>query len=51
MVTLGSQKASEDKKAMLKVEIHPSFAVDESRAGLGTEADGTRRLTSESTRE
>ena len=46
MLEARSQKASEDKKAMLQVEIHLNPARDENRAGRGTEADGERRLTS-----
>ena len=49
MVETKSRKASEDKKAMLEVEIHTNPALDENRGGRGTEADGNRRLTSEST--
>ena len=46
MVEAKSQKASEVKKAMLQVEIHPNQARIENPAGRETEADGERRLTS-----
>ena len=49
MVETRNQKTSEDKKAMLEVEIYPNTALDENRAGRGTEVDGNRTLTSEST--
>ena len=48
MVETRSQKALEDKKAILDVEIHPNRALDENRPGPGTERNGKRRLTSES---
>ena len=44
-----SQKELEDGKAMLEEEIHPNTALDENRVGRGTEAEGDRRLTIEST--
>ena len=47
MVETRSQKAPEDEKAMLDVEIHPNRALDENRAGPGTERNGKRMLTSE----
>ena len=34
---------------MLEVEVHPNPALDENRAGRGTEGNGNRRLASEST--
>ena len=34
---------------MLEVWVHPDPAIDESRAGLGSEGSGNRRLASEST--
>ena len=43
------QKASEEAKQLLEVEIHPIPALDENRAGHGTEGNGNRRMTSEST--
>ena len=46
MVETRSQKSSEGQKAMLKVEIHPDPALDESRAGRGTERKGNRILAS-----
>ena len=49
MVETRSQNGSEDKKVKLEVEIHPNPALDENWKGPGTEADGNRRLTSEST--
>ena len=49
MVKTRSQKSWEDQKAMLEVKIHPKPALDENRAGRGTEGNGDRRLTSEST--
>ena len=39
IVRTTSQKASEDKKAMLVVEIHPNSNLDENWAGRGTEGD------------
>ena len=49
MIRTRSQKASEEKGAMLEVEIHPNPALDENQAGRGTVKNGKRRLTSEST--
>ena len=34
MIETRSQKASEQEKTMLEVEIHPNLALDENRAGL-----------------
>ena len=42
MVETRSQKASEEKKAMLEVEIHPNRALNENRAGPGTEGKGKK---------
>ena len=44
-----SQKSSERQKATLEVDIHPEPALNENRAGRGTEGNGNRRLVSEST--
>ena len=35
-----SQKSWKDQKPMLEVEIHPKPALDENRAGRGTEGKG-----------
>ena len=48
-VETSSQKSSEGQKAMLEVEIHLDPALDENRAGRGTEGSGNRRLASEYT--
>ena len=44
-----SQKALEEKGAMLDIEIHSNPALHENHAGRETEQNGDRRLTSEST--
>ena len=44
-----SQKASKEKVAMLKVEIHPNIARDETKAERRTAENENSRLTSEST--
>ena len=44
-----SQKASEDEKAMLEMEIQANPALDENHAGRGTEGNGNMRLMSECT--
>ena len=49
IVKTRSQNSPEGQKAMLEVEIHPDPAIDENRAGRGTEGSGNIRLTSEST--
>ena len=49
MVGTRSQKTSEEKGAMLEVEIHPNPALDEKQVGRGKEENGNRRFTSEST--
>ena len=49
VVNRKKKKASEEEKPMLKVETHPIPALDENRAGDGTEENGNRRMTSEST--
>ena len=49
LVETRSQKASEEEKPILEVEIHPIPALDENWAGHGTEGNGNRRMTSEST--
>ena len=49
MVETMRQKASEEEKPMLEVEIHPIPALDENRADHGMEGNGNRRMTSEST--
>ena len=49
MVGIKKQKASEEKGAMLEVEINPNPALDKNHAGRGMEENGNRRLTSEST--
>ena len=48
MVGTRSQKASEEKGAMLEIEIHPNPALDENQAGRGREENGNKMLTSES---
>ena len=47
VVKTRSQKASEVERAMLDVKIPPNRALDETRAGHGTEGNGNRWLTSE----
>ena len=49
MVKTRSQKSSEERKAMLEVEIHPDHATDENQEIHGPEGRGNRRLASEST--
>ena len=49
MVETRSQKSSEERKAMLKVEVHPDQARDEDQEIHGPEGRGNRRLASEST--
>ena len=49
MVEMRSQKSSEGQKAKLEVEINPDPALDENRAGRGTEGSVNRRLEIEST--
>ena len=49
LVETRSQKSSEGQKAMLEVEVHPDPAIDENRAGHGSEGSENRKLASEST--
>ena len=49
IVETRSQKSSEERKAMLEVEVHPDQAVNENREIHGPEGRGNRRLASEST--
>ena len=49
MVETRSQKSSEERKAMLEVEVHPDQAMDEDQEKHGPEGRGNRRLASEST--
>ena len=49
MVETRSQKSSEERKAMLEVEVHPDQAMDENQEIHGLEGRGNRRLASEST--
>ena len=49
MVETRSQKISEERKAMLEVEVHPDQAMDENQEIHGPEGRGYRRLASEST--
>ena len=44
-----SQKSSDERKAMLEVEVHPDQAMNERRDIHGPEGRGNRRLASEST--
>ena len=44
-----SQKSSEERKAMLEVEVHPDQAMDENQEKHGAEGRENRRLASEST--
>ena len=49
MVGTKSQKFSEKQKALLEVAVSPDPAIDENRAGQGSEGSGNRKLASEST--
>ena len=49
MVETRSQKSSEERKAMLEVEVHPDQAMHENREMHGQDGRGNRRLASEST--
>ena len=49
MVETRSQKSSEERKAMLEVEVHPDQAMDENQEIHGPKGRGNRRLASEST--
>ena len=49
MVETRSQKSSEERKAMLEVEVHPDQAMEENQELHGPEGRGNRRLASEST--
>ena len=49
MVGTRSQKSSEERKAMLEVEVHQDQAMDENQEIHGPEGRGNRRLASEST--
>ena len=49
MVETRNQKSSEERKAMLEVEVHPDQAMDENQELHGPEGRGNRRLASEST--
>ena len=49
IVETRSQKSSEERKAMLEVEVHPDQAMNENREIHGPEGRGKRRLASEST--
>ena len=49
MVETRSQKSSEERKAMLQVEVQPDQAMDENLEIHGPEGRGNRRLASEST--
>ena len=49
MVKTRSQTSSEERKAMLEVEVHPNQAIDENQKKHGPEERGNRRLASEST--
>ena len=49
MVKTRSQKSSEERNAMLEVEVHPDQAMNEIREIHGPEGRGNRRLASEST--
>ena len=48
MVETRSQKSSEERKAMLEVEVHPDQAMHENPEIHGPEGRGSRRLASES---
>ena len=49
MVEPRSQKSSEERKAMLEVEVHPDQAMDENQQLERPKGRGNRRLASEST--
>ena len=49
MVETRSQNSSEERKAMLEVEVHPDQAMDENQELHGPEKRGNRNLASEST--
>ena len=49
MVETRSQKSSEERKAMLDMEVHPDQAMNEDQEIHGPEGRGNRRLASEST--
>ena len=49
MVETRSQKASEDERRLLELEIHPNPALDDIRSGRETYGNGNRKLISEST--
>ena len=49
MVETRSQKSSEERKAMLEVEVHPDQAMDENQQIHRPEGRGNKRLASEST--
>ena len=49
MVETRSQKSSEERKPMLKLEVHPDQAMDETQEIHRPEGRGNRRLASEST--
>ena len=49
MVETRSQESSEERKAMLEVEVHPDQALDENQEIHGPEGRGNRRLANEST--
>ena len=49
MVETRSQKSSEERKAMLEVEVHPDQAMHENQQMHGPDGRGNRRLGSEST--
>ena len=49
MVETRCQKSSEERKAILEMEVHPDQALDENQEKLGPEGRGTRRLASEFT--
>ena len=49
MVETRRQKFSEERKAMLEVEVHPDQAIDENQEIHRPDGRGNRRLTSEST--
>ena len=49
MVETRNQKSSEERKAMLEVEVHPEQAMDKNQEIHGPKGRGNRRLASEST--
>ena len=49
MVETRSQKSSEERKALLEVEVHPEKVMDENQERHGPEGRANRRMTSEST--